>query len=449
LVWIYWWTRILIMPISIGLNILRSANFASAFPIKAVYDKIITYYGVPVNMNVLSNDQFDSSIANNITISDYSAITTNGYITLSANKKALTYFPKNNFFGIDSFTYNITDGYLKSNTATCSVSVFCKPPIIVDKIFKLQQNKTYTLDILNPNCHPDEIIFKDDLVDRDVNFPQQSIKIAPNSVVVTGNIDLIETTDTTIKFKTKIISSSTETTALTYKIINNLCQLDNTQKFDLIAGGSPDNPTGGGGTGGSAGSGNGPNISTGVITTLTLTSYVRTLGSALYIKVPTSYTQYIFADSVTNSDLSESGGWYSLCFSNYTAPDKFYIIMRGKPKLESNNTFTNRQDLYRGQIGPIGGKGRFVFYKPEFYNLELWVDTDLSGSVFTVGITKIFNPVNNIQYADPNNRPTASEIVKCLDYIRSKSNQDREKEIYVNSTDYSNTYTGISKPSFA
>jgi hypothetical protein len=105
--------------------------------------------------------------------------------------------------------------------------------------------------------------------------------------------------------------------------------------------------------------------------------------------------------------------------------------------------------LYRGQIGEVQYKGRFVFYKPQYYTIELWVDTDRQGSVFTFGITDLFNPVNMSQYIDPSQRPSADQINKCLNYISGNSSSVREKEIYTTSTDYTNTYTGTSKPSFA
>lgn len=431
------------MPISIGLNVIRNIKFSGVF--KAIADNVTTFYGVPKDIYVISNDEFPIDKESIITISKYPTVTLNGNLTLSSNKKYLTYTPKTNFFGVDTFTYNLTDGRFKSNTTTCSVSVFCKPPVIVDKSFKLRQDTIYTLDILNPNCHPGEIIFKNNEIDRDVNFPQQTISIVPNSVFGTGNITILEVGNNTIKFKTAAIVDNTVSTALTYKIKNNLCELDNTQKFDLVTGGSATNPTNNNPNTGSGGT----TVNIGIITKLNLNTYIKPLQSATNMKVPESFTQFIYADKITNSDLSEIGAWYSLCFSNYGAADKFYIIMRGKPTLNNNGTFTTRNDLYKGQIGAISYKGRFVFYKPQFYTIELWVDTDLTGSVFTFGITDLFNPVNMIQYTDPSQKPSADQINKCLSYISGNSSERRVKEIYTTSTDYTNTYTGTSKPPFA
>ena len=430
------------MPNSIGLNIVRAVKSVG---LKAVSDNVTTFFGSAITINILNNDEYPIDKASRITVGTYSSITLNGNLTIAANKKTLTYTPKTNFFGVDTFTYNITDGYFKSNTATCSVSVYCKPPVIVDKTFKLTENKTYTLDILNPNCHPGEIIFKDGLSDRDVNSPQQTILIVPNSVVVTGNLELISNTSTTITFKTKPITDQISTTALTYKIKNNLCELDNTQTFDLVAGGSVNNqtnnnPSGGGGSGGSI-------INIGVITKLNLNSSVKALRSHTYMGVPNNYTQFIYADSVTSSDLSEIGAWYAASFDNYGAADSMYIIMRGKPILNSNGTFTERPTLYRGRIGPIQHKGRFVFYKPQFYNLELWVSTEQSGSYFQFGVTDLFNPINNIKYTDPNIRPTRSQVDKCMAKIAGDGANDRTYSTAA--VDYSNTYTGTTKPSWA
>jgi hypothetical protein len=431
------------MPISIGLNVLKTIKFSGTF--KAIADNVVTYFGISKDIYVIANDEFPAAKESSITISKYPIITLNGNLILSSNKKYLTYTPNINFFGIDTFTYNLTDGRFKSNTTTCSVSVFCKPPVIIDKTFKLIPDKIYTLDIFDPNCHPGEIIFKNNEIDRDLNVPSQTVSIVPSSVVATGNITILEVGNNTIKFRTAAITDNTASTALTYKIKNNLCELDNTQKFDLVTGGSATNPTNNNPNTGSGGT----TTNIGIITKLNLNSYIKPLRSATNMSVPQTYTQFVYADNTTNSDLSEIGAWYSLCFSNYGAADKFYIIMRGKPTLNNNGTFTTRNDLYRGQIGEVQYKGRFVFYKPQFYTIELWVDTDRPGSVFTFGITDLFNPVNMSQYIDPSQRPSADQINKCLNYISGNSSSVREKEIYTTSTDYTNTYTGTSKPSFA
>ena len=423
------------MPNSIGLNIVRAVKSVG---LKAVSDNVTTFFGSAITINILNNDEYPIDKASQITVGTYSSITLNGNLTIAANKKTLTYTPKTNFFGVDTFTYNITDGYFKSNTATCSVSVYCKPPVIVDKSFTLQPSTTYTLDILNPNCHPGEIVFKDGLPDRDINSPQQSISIVNGSVIGLG-ITILETTNTTIKFRTKAITDKLETVALTYKIKNNLCELDNTQRFDLVAGGSSTNPTnpGGGGT----------NTSIGIITTLAPNTNNTKLRTLRLMDVPQSYTRFPMQDSMNNSDLSDYGCWFALWFRNYTIPDNFYIIMIGKPIINSNGTITARPTLFRGEIGPLGGYGKIVFYKPIGYLLDIWTKTDREYSGFQFGATDLFNPINGNRYSDINSKPTNSQVDKCLLSIPSTA-YGIETLSFTDATDLSNIYPGTSKPSW-
>lgn len=112
--------------------------------------------------------------------------------------------------------------------------------------------------------------------------------------------------------------------------------------------------------------------------------------------------------------------------------------MIGKPIINSNGTITARPTLFRGEIGPLGGGGKIVFYKPIGYLLDIWTKTDREYSGFRFGATDLFNPINKNRYSDINSKPTEIQVNKCLLSIPG----------FEDSTDLSSTYPGTSKPSW-
>lgn len=66
----------------------------------------------------------------------YSVVTSpsSGVLQLTGAKGAFTYAPKGQFFGTDTFTYKVNDGYLDSNIATVTVTVHSVPVATSDSL---------------------------------------------------------------------------------------------------------------------------------------------------------------------------------------------------------------------------------------------------------------------------------------------------------------------------
>ncbi len=116
-----------------------------------------------VNRAPIANDQSvstdeDTDLPITLTASDedgdpltYSVLTlpTNG--TLSGIAPNLTYTPNPDFFGPDSFTFQVNDGLANSNTATVSITVnpVNDPPIAVDDIYTTDEDTPVDLFVLD------------------------------------------------------------------------------------------------------------------------------------------------------------------------------------------------------------------------------------------------------------------------------------------------------------
>ncbi len=93
-------------------------------------DVIVTYANMPITFDVVTEPDPDNQLLNigsdtdpdNQTLNiDSTTQPSNGTITVSENK--VTYRPNNNFVGLDSFTYTISDGNGGTDTATVSITV--------------------------------------------------------------------------------------------------------------------------------------------------------------------------------------------------------------------------------------------------------------------------------------------------------------------------------------
>jgi hypothetical protein len=162
------------------------------------------------------------NIDNGLNPTDFTIIPNDELYYIDNSINNLIYVPPLNFFGIDTFLYDITYGGSISNKAEISVDVKCKYPVISPKIFNLKPSTTYTLNITNINSSPD-IIFINGKPDRDLNIPKQNISIIPSSVDSTSNIDILQITTTTITFSTS--PSTTSYSYIDYDIINSICNI--------------------------------------------------------------------------------------------------------------------------------------------------------------------------------------------------------------------------------
>jgi VCBS repeat-containing protein len=88
-------------------------------PPVAVNDIVASPKGAAISISVLANDSDPDGDVLTVTALTQPA---NGTIVLNSNG-TITYTPKKGFSGIDSFTYQASDGLAQSNTATVSISV--------------------------------------------------------------------------------------------------------------------------------------------------------------------------------------------------------------------------------------------------------------------------------------------------------------------------------------
>src|SRR5207302_1565737 len=74
------------------------------------------------------------------------ATAAHGILTLNANG-SFTYTPSSNYFGADSFTYQINDGVTNSGVATVSLTVtnVIRPPVANNDSYGVNKNGTLTL----------------------------------------------------------------------------------------------------------------------------------------------------------------------------------------------------------------------------------------------------------------------------------------------------------------
>jgi len=87
----------------------------------AVADKATTSLGQPIKIDVLINDT-DPDLGDVLTAIDYPSTTKNGTVVMNEDG-TFTYTPNEGFFGDDSFTYAITDGFNTSSEVEVKVTV--------------------------------------------------------------------------------------------------------------------------------------------------------------------------------------------------------------------------------------------------------------------------------------------------------------------------------------
>lgn len=266
--------------------------------------------------------------------------------------------------------------------------VLCKPPIISSKYLKLKTGKTYTLDILNANSDLD-ILFFNNLVDRDTNSPEQSIKIIENSINHSSNIKLLDTTDTTIKFSVENLPIGVSVgmgVFIDYNIEND-CGSIQTEK---------------GGIGGLVYNSNVSINSTEIESNKRYTS-------------GKDYNMYQIIDPITKEYPWDKDGWFLFYFDSLAAADSYYITMFDKvPTLENGNT--NIKSYIYGPIGPVSNKGMYIFYHPKDTDINIWNKGSGSNewSVSPIYNTNEHPNSPNRFFKDVNTKPTRTQIDSML-----------------------------------
>lgn len=289
--------------------------------------------------------------------------------------------------------------------------VVCKPPVISEKYLDLKANRTYTLDIQNYNSSPD-IIFINNLIDIDGNTPPQDIKIIENSVNASKDIKIVEVTDTTIKFETILIDPKKVISLGTFidYSIQNSCSARQKENASV----------------------------TGIVYNTNI--QVSTVEIGVYEKHTSakSYTMYKVIDPITKEYPFDKNCWFIFYFDSKGLADSYYITeISKKPKLIGGNWILDKKAY--GEIGPVAGKGMFIFWHPKDFDLNIWNQGKGSNdwSCFP-----LFNPskhVNDSNYffTEESIRPTPTQIQECL----------KNKKLSV-LKDYTDVYTGTAIPSF-
>jgi hypothetical protein len=285
--------------------------------------------------------------------------------------------------------------------------VECKPPIISEKYLNLKTNTTYTLNILDSKSSND-IIFVNNFIDRDQNTPPQNIKIVENSVNSSNDINIIEVTDTTIKFSANLPDSKTIISLGTYidYSIQNSCsaiQEENASVTGIIYNNSI------------------------AITTVELDTYNTRVSDKFY-------TMYKLIDPITGDYPWNLNCWFLFYFDNNNEADNYYITEIGKrPKLINGNWYLDKKTY--GVIGSISNKGIYLFWHPKDLDLNVWNQGKGNN---TWGVFPLFDPSKHINdenhyYTNENVKPTIEQINKCLSFKNLETTRKDYTDIYTKS----------------
>ncbi|UTW12827.1 Ig-like domain-containing protein [Marinobacterium rhizophilum] len=131
---------------------LGTTTLANQLPV-AADDSAITDEGQSVVIAVLANDSDPDG--GSLSIASHGQ-GNNGSVSQSGS--SLVYVPAQDFFGTDSFTYTVTDGYGDSLPATVTVTVneVNEPPVAVDDSAEVGLNSSLTIDVLANDSDPDQ-----------------------------------------------------------------------------------------------------------------------------------------------------------------------------------------------------------------------------------------------------------------------------------------------------
>lgn len=289
--------------------------------------------------------------------------------------------------------------------------VSCKPPIISSKYLKLKTNKVYTLDITNFNSDSD-ILFFDNLVDRDINEINQNINIIQDSVTSSNNLKILEITNNTIKFSVDPLPLDVVVGTgiyIDYDIQNDCGSIEKEK--------------------GKIG---------GVVYNNNATIYTTKLDEYKEYTSNKIYSMYQVLDPTTNQYPWDKECWFLFYFDSKDLSDSYYITMFDKsPDISTGDINVNTYSY--GSIGPIFNKGIYLFWHPKDTDLNIWNKGNgvNSWSVFPVYNTDEHPNSPNRFFQNVNIKPTSQQIISML----NDKGLTYEK-------DYTSIYTDTTVPSF-
>jgi gliding motility-associated-like protein len=139
--------------ISDGVNTANSTLSITVKPINdaplAADDFTGASQGISVDVPVLINDTDPDG--DTITITSIVTFPTNGIVEINVNKTTIRYTPNAGFNGLDSFTYQITDGNGSFDTAVVEVKDATSPfpPVANPDIVRVAENTTLSVDAID------------------------------------------------------------------------------------------------------------------------------------------------------------------------------------------------------------------------------------------------------------------------------------------------------------
>ena len=157
----------------------------------ATNDTASTNEDTQVNIAVLGNDTLDNSLNSSgvLSVASVTPSVNGGTVTISADKLSVTYNPKLNFNGADTFTYTLSDGRGGAATATVTVTVNSvnDVPVAANDIVDVTSGSTIAIPVLA----------NDTDIDGD-NLTVSSVTLATPSTLGT-----VTTNGTTVSFVAK------------------------------------------------------------------------------------------------------------------------------------------------------------------------------------------------------------------------------------------------------
>ncbi len=156
----------------------------------AANDTASTNEDTQVNIAVLGNDTLDNSQTSSGALSVASVTpSVNGTVTISADQLSVTYNPKLNFNGADTFTYTLSDG--RGGTATATVTVTVNPvndvPVAANDAINVTAGTTIAIPVLA----------------NDTDLDGDTLTVSSVTVATPSTLGTVTTNGSTVSFVAK------------------------------------------------------------------------------------------------------------------------------------------------------------------------------------------------------------------------------------------------------
>lgn len=201
----------------------------------AVDDSSIVDEDGSVTLNVIANDTDADGDA--LTVSSAGSAA-NGTVTVSADKKYITYTPGTNFAGQDSFTYTVTDGQAFSTaTVNLTLTEINDAPHAVNDTVLLEEDEARNIDVLGNDTDADLATTPDEVLTiQSVTVPAHgTAEIYNGKVLYTPNLNWSGSDSFSYTIVDRADVTSTATVSITVTSSNDapvFADLDDTYTVD-------------------------------------------------------------------------------------------------------------------------------------------------------------------------------------------------------------------------